>query len=93
MPVIEYQQFIKAPVELCFDIKRSVDIHTKTTAKTKEIAVDGVTEGLLMIDKFQYKSPFGPVGVLADKLFLEKYMRAFIISRAKALKKIAENML
>ncbi|MDQ0882440.1 ligand-binding SRPBCC domain-containing protein [Peribacillus sp. V2I11] len=47
MPVIEYQQFIKAPVELCFDLARSVDIHTKTTAKTKEIAVDGVTEGLL----------------------------------------------
>ncbi|MFJ9383748.1 cell division protein [Peribacillus sp. NPDC101481] len=150
MPVIEYQQFIKAPVELCFDLARSVDIHTKTTAKTKEIAVDGVTEGLLekgdtvtweaihfgikqrlkakvtlmekpnkfvdimvkgafhsfihthqfieeqggtiMMDKFQYKSPFGPIGVLADKLFLEKYMRAFIVSRAKALKKIAENM-
>ncbi|MDP1418139.1 SRPBCC family protein [Peribacillus simplex] len=150
MPVIEYQQFIKAPVELCFDLARSVDIHTKTTAETKEIAVDGVTEGLLeegdtvtweaihfgikqrlkvqvtlmekpnkfvdimvkgafhsfvhthqfieesggtiMIDKFQYKSPFGPIGVLADKLFLEKYMRAFIVSRAKALKKIAENI-
>ena len=149
MPVIEYQQFIKAPVELCFDLARSVDIHTKTTANTKEMAVDGVTEGLLeegdtvtweaihfgikqrlkakvtlmekpnkfvdimvkgafhsfvhthqfieeqegtiMIDTFQYKSPFGPIGVLADKLFLEKYMRAFIVSRAKALKKIAEN--
>src|SRR4051812_7850396 len=47
MPVIEYQQFIKAPVELCFDLARSVDIHTKTTANTKEMAVDGVTEGLL----------------------------------------------
>ncbi|MFJ7512085.1 cell division protein [Peribacillus simplex] len=150
MPVIEYQQFIKAPVELCFDLARSVDIHTKTTAKTKEIAVDGVTEGLLeegdtvtweaihfgikqrlkaqvtfmekpnqfvdimvkgafhsfvhthqfiektggtiMIDEFQYKSPFGPIGVLADRLFLEKYMREFIVSRAKVLKKIAENM-
>lgn len=149
MPVIEYQQFIKAPVELCFDLARSVDIHTKTTANTKEIAVDGVTEGLLeegdtvtweaihfgikqrlkakvtlmekpnkfvdimvkgafhsfvhthqfieeqegtiMMDTFQYKSPFGPIGVLADKLFLEKYMRAFIVSRAKALKKITEN--
>lgn len=49
MPVIEHQQFIKAPVELCFDLKRSVDIHTKTTAKTKEAAVDGVTEGLLEV--------------------------------------------
>ncbi|MBT2604514.1 SRPBCC family protein [Bacillus sp. ISL-53] len=149
MPVNEYQQFIKAPVELCFDLARSVDIHTQTTANTKEIAVDGVTEGLLeegdtvtweaihfgikqrlkakvtlmekpnkfidimvkgafhsfvhthqfieeaggtiMMDTFQYKSPFGPIGVLADKLFLERYMRAFIVSRAKALKKIAEN--
>ncbi len=35
MPVIEYQQFIKAPVDICFDIKRSVDIHTKTTKWTK----------------------------------------------------------
>jgi ligand-binding SRPBCC domain-containing protein len=150
MPVIEHQQFIKAPVEVCFDLARNVDIHTQTTSKTKERAVRGVTEGLLeqgdtvtweaihfgikqrltakvtlmekphkfvdimvkgafqsfvhthqfieeadgtiMIDKFQFKSPFGLIGVVADKLFLEKYMRAFIVSRAKALKKIAENM-
>ncbi|WP_080846270.1 SRPBCC family protein [Cytobacillus gottheilii] len=150
MPVIEHQQFIKAPVEVCFDLARNVDIHTQTTSKTRERAVSGVTEGFLeqgdtvtweathfgikqrltakvtvmekphkfvdvmvtgafhsfvhthqfieeaggtmMIDKFQYKSPFGPIGVVADKLFLEKYMTAFIASRAKALKKIAENM-
>lgn len=48
--------------------------------------------GTIMIDTFQFKSPFGLIGVAADKLFLEKYMRAFIISRAKELKKIAENM-
>lgn len=45
-----------------------------------------------MKDQFQYKSPFGLIGVVADKLFLEKYMRAFIVSRANALKRIAENM-
>lgn len=150
MPVIEHQQFVKAPTEVCFDLARNVDIHTQTTSNTKERAVAGVTEGLLeegdtvtweaihfgikqrltakvtlmekpnkfvdmmvkgafhsfvhthqfiekedgtiMIDKFQYKSPFGPIGVIADKLFLEKYMRVFIVSRAKALKNIAENM-
>lgn len=150
MPVIEHQQFIKAPLEVCFDLARNVDIHTQTTSKTKERAVGGVTAGLLeegdtvtweaihfgikqrltakvtlmekpnkfvdmmvkgafhsfvhthqfieetggtiMIDKFQYKSPFGLIGVVADKLFLENYMREFIVSRAKALKKIAENM-
>lgn len=45
-----------------------------------------------MIDKFQYKSPLELIGVVLDKLFLEKYMGAFIVSRAKTLKKIAENM-
>ena len=150
MPVIEHQQLINAPVEVCFDLARNVDIHTQTASKTTERAVSGVTEGLLeqgdtvtweaihfgikqrlaakvtlmekphkfvdvmvkgafhsfvhthqfieeaggtiMIDKFQYKSPFGLIGVVVDKLFLEKYMKAFIVSRAKELKKIAENM-
>lgn len=44
-----------------------------------------------MIDIFEYKSPLGVVGVMADKLFLEKYMKEFISSRAKELKKITEN--
>ncbi|OCA92937.1 SRPBCC family protein [Pseudobacillus wudalianchiensis] len=150
MPVIVHRQFIKAPIELCFDLARNVEIHTKTTEKTKERAIDGVTKGLLeegdtvtweaihfgvkqrltakvicmekpdqfvdvmvkgafhsfvhthqfieegagtiMTDEFDYKSPFGLLGSLADKLFLEKYMRRFIISRARELKKIAESL-
>ncbi len=47
--------------------------------------------GTIVIDQFQYQSPLGLIGVAADKLFLERYMRKFIISRAKELKKIAEN--
>lgn len=46
-----------------------------------------------MIDTFQYKSPFGYIGVLADKLFLEKYMKAFIASRADELKKLLRRWL
>lgn len=46
----------------------------------------------MMIDEFQYKSPLGLFGILADKLFLEKYMRNFIVSRAEELKKIAESI-
>ncbi|KPB03923.1 SRPBCC family protein [Bacillus sp. CHD6a] len=150
MPLIEHRQFIKAPVEICFDLARNVEIHTQTTSKTKERAVGGVTEGLLvkgdtvtweathfgikqrltakvtlmeaphkfvdvmvrgafqsfththqfleadggtiMIDQFQYQSPFGLIGVAADKLFLERYMRGFIVSRAMELKKIAEKL-
>lgn len=46
--------------------------------------------GTLMIDNFEYKAPFGPIGRVTDKLFLEKYMKKFISSRALELKKIAE---
>ncbi|GAA0415931.1 hypothetical protein GCM10008934_03650 [Virgibacillus salarius] len=47
MPTIKHKQFIKAPVEVCFDLARNVDIHLETTAKTNEKVVDGVTGGLL----------------------------------------------
>ncbi|CAM3271361.1 SRPBCC family protein [Filibacter tadaridae] len=46
--------------------------------------------GTIMKDTFDYTSPFGILGKLADKLFLENYMRKFIGSRAKELKKISE---
>jgi ligand-binding SRPBCC domain-containing protein len=148
LPIIEHSLFIDVPVEVCFDLARNVDIHTKTTAGTKETAVAGVTQGLLekgdtvtweathfgmkqrltakvihmvkpkefvdimlkgafhsfthkhqfiaesggtiMIDTFEYKSPFGLIGLVADKMFLEKYMTRFIISRARELKLLAE---
>jgi len=150
MPIIKHKQLIKAPIEKCFDLARNVDIHMKTTSKTKEKAVGGVTTGLmeegdivtweavhfgikqrltskvvymerpnkfvdimlkgafksfththqfieekngtLMIDIFEYSSPLGPLGVIADQLFLEKYMKEFISSKAKELKRIAENI-
>ncbi|MCS0543852.1 hypothetical protein NXY55_28160, partial [Aeromonas veronii] len=49
MPIIKHKQFIQAPVEVCFDLARNVDIHIETTAKTKEKAVGGITQGLLKI--------------------------------------------
>ena len=47
MPTIIYEIFIDAPQELCFDLSRDVAIHTQTTGKTKEKAVDGKVSGLL----------------------------------------------
>jgi ligand-binding SRPBCC domain-containing protein len=46
--------------------------------------------GTIMKDIFEYKSPFGIIGQIADKLFLEKYMTRFLVTRADELKKIAE---
>lgn len=48
--------------------------------------------GTVMEDIFDYKSPLGILGKLADVLFLERYMKTFIFSRANELKKIAERI-
>ena len=148
MPIIILETYVKAPIGMCFDFSRDVEIHTKTTSQTQERAVGGITTGLLkkgdevtweaihfgvkqrltakisemnepytftdvmvkgafhsfththefiengsgtiMKDIFEYKSPFGIIGHLADKLFLEKYMTRFLVTRADELKKIAE---
>ncbi|WP_191555791.1 SRPBCC family protein [Metabacillus idriensis] len=47
MPVIKNTIFIKAPIKVCFDLARNVEVHTKTTEKTKEKAVGGIASGLL----------------------------------------------
>ena len=47
MPKIELSTQIYAPVERCFDLSRSIDIHVISTQHTGEQAVDGVTSGLI----------------------------------------------
>ena len=38
---------IAAPIERCFDLSRSIDLHIASTAGTRERAVSGVTSGLI----------------------------------------------
>ena len=150
MPLIKHEIYIEAPIQICFDLARNIQVHMDTTSKTKERAIGGVTEGLIelgesvtweavhlgikqkltakitemekpyrftdemvkgafqsfkhihefiesgtgtvMKDEFTYISPLGILGKLADRLFLEKYMQAFIVNRALALKDIAEKI-
>lgn len=47
--------------------------------------------GTLMTDFFYYKSPFGILGKLADKLFLKKYMNELLIERNRVVKEFAES--
>lgn len=44
-----------------------------------------------MTDRFDYKSPLGFLGRLADLLFLEKYMTRLLIKRNKTIKELAES--
>ena len=47
MARIELSIYIAAPRERCFDLARSVELHTRTTSSTGERAVAGKTSGLL----------------------------------------------
>lgn len=49
MPLIQLETFIHAPVELCFDLSRSVDVHIASTNHTGERAVAGVTAGMMQL--------------------------------------------
>ncbi|MBE1447111.1 SRPBCC family protein [Paenibacillus sp. OAS669] len=148
MPVIEMSLFIQAPIQRCFDLSRSIDIHMESTSKTQEKAIAGRTSGLielnetvtweavhlgvrqrlsvritemeaphrfvdemvsgafqrfthvhefiphesgtLMKDRFDYTSPLGPLGRLADWLFLKSYMTRFLHERNEYIKAVAE---
>ncbi len=58
-----------------------VHLHTFT-------AVEG---GTLIGDHFDYRSPLGLLGSLADRLFLKRYMRRMLRGRQAALKQAAES--
>lgn len=136
-------------MDRCFDLSRDIDLHMRSTAPTREIAVAGVTKGLigpdeevtweathlgirqrltaritdfhrpfhfrdsqvrgafrrfdhdhfftevdggtLMRDVFDFDSPFGIFGAVANQLFLTRYMTSLLIRRNKLIKNVAES--
>ena len=50
MPTIELKTKIKAPIERCFLLSLSVEIHTLSTKETNERAIAGVTSGLMKLN-------------------------------------------
>jgi ligand-binding SRPBCC domain-containing protein len=139
---------IRAPIEICFDLARSIDLHVESMKQTGERAVAGVTRGLiglgeevtweathflmrrrltsritvfdpprhfrdsqvrgifrrfdhdhlfeqqrdatLMTDIFDYESPCGFFGEMADLVLVEGHMRRLIEQRASVIKAAAE---
>jgi ligand-binding SRPBCC domain-containing protein len=146
--VIDIATRINAPIQRVFDLSRSVDLHTASTAQTAERAVAGVTSGLIalgqevtwrarhfgiwqnltsritafeppsyfrdslvrgafrrfdhdhffseqgditvMRDVFDYESPLGVLGRMADRLFLKRYMKQLLVTRNAVIKAAAE---
>ena len=149
MPRIELYILVNAPIEICFDLSRSIDLHRISTEKTKEEAIAGITTGLiglqetvtwrarhlgvvqtlstritaferprffvdemvhgafksfrhehhfqqaptgtLVKDIFDYRSPLGVLGKLADRLFLKRYMQDLLMERNRVIKEYAES--
>src|ERR1700688_3914049 len=47
MPLILLETRIEAPIELCFDLARDIEHHMRSTKRTREVAIAGVTKGLI----------------------------------------------
>jgi ligand-binding SRPBCC domain-containing protein len=149
MSTIAITTLIRAPLERCFDLARSIDLHVTSTRQTGERAVGPVTSGLLalgeevtwsarhfgvrqtltsritifdrphhfrdsmvrgafrrfdhdhffaargqdteMRDVFDFESPLGPLGRIADVLVLERYLTRFLERRNQEIKRVAES--
>lgn len=151
MSIIHLKTIIKADIQTVFDLARDIDLHQKSTSKTKEKAIAGRTSGLIeegetvtwrakhlgiyqtlttkitnmekpyqftdvmqkgafksmkhqhifkqegkntvMIDIFEFESPFGFIGKIFNTIFLKNYMKNFLLERNKLIKTTAENIL
>ena len=149
MPVISLTLSVVAPIDRVFDLSRSVDLHVHSTSTTREVAVAGVTTGLLSLgdevtwegthlgvrqrlssritefkrpthfrdslvkgafksfhhdhdfatdrhgtmvtDRFEFQTPLGLLGQLANAAGLTRYMKRFLRMRLEVMKSVAES--
>lgn len=47
MSIIKLETRIDAPIEICFDVSRDIDVHIESTKHTRETAIAGKTSGLI----------------------------------------------
>ena len=47
MPIIRHEISIHAPIQVCFDLARTVEVHAGKILLTKQIAIAGITYGLM----------------------------------------------
>jgi ligand-binding SRPBCC domain-containing protein len=49
MPIITIETLIQAPIQRCFDLSRSIDLHQISMEHTQEKAIAGRTSGLIQL--------------------------------------------
>jgi ligand-binding SRPBCC domain-containing protein len=69
-----------------------IDVQEKGDFKSirHEHIFKSIENGTIMIDQFFYELPYGKLGMLANSLFLEKYLRKMLIARNDIIKNTAE---
>lgn len=79
MPKLTLTTHIKAPVENCFDLARSIDLHLETMKHTGETAIAGVTRGFIGLNEtVTWKARhFGIVMTLTSKITECSYPKIF----------------
>lgn len=91
MPVIHLTTQIQAPIERCFDLSRSIDLHLLSTSQTNEKAIAGVTTGLIGLgQEVTWRARhFGIYQNLTSRITAYEYPTFFISRMIKgAFKKI-----
>jgi len=80
MPVIQLQTVINAPINVVFDLSRSIDLHKISTAHTNEQAIAGKTSGLIsMSESVTWKAKhFGVTQLLTSKITAFKSPHYFV---------------
>jgi ligand-binding SRPBCC domain-containing protein len=149
MERIRLETWIDAPVERCFLLSLSVDLHTASAHSSREKAVAGVTTGLInkretvtfqgrhfgltlnhtsrieilrpyshfrdvmtsgrfkhfehdhyfaamndgtrMRDEIRFSVPWGVLGRLATRMFLQRHLTAYLVERNAVLKQVSES--
>ncbi|MBC7850305.1 MAG: SRPBCC family protein [Chitinophagaceae bacterium] len=51
MPAIHLTTFIQAPIQRVFDLSRSINLHKKSFERSGEVAIAGVTSGLIRLNE------------------------------------------
>jgi ligand-binding SRPBCC domain-containing protein len=51
MTTIHLSTKIKAPIQTVFDVSRNIDIHQQSASKSNEVAIAGVTSGLINLNE------------------------------------------
>ncbi|MCU1283838.1 MAG: hypothetical protein JWO13_188 [Acidobacteriales bacterium] len=145
--ILRFETTVNAPIERCFDLSRSIDLHVQM--KPAHTAIAGVTTGLIserqtitwrtkifgipvthtsyiseykrptyfrdvmvngrfasfehqhfledrgqhtvMRDELNVRSPLGVLGVIAEKIFVRRFLIQLLSSRNELVKRVAES--